>query len=522
MTIFHAIMIAATACLTGVMVLCGLSMRRHRAQMRAAALGQSSSSCVFVFDRHDLVDANDGARALLAAAPLGTDDWARFLSQIGPRFPDFESRFAALERDGRLTLASVTRRPITLRAEWHAGLTRIVLTDPLPETCGGIVDGMSQHAMEEELRIMRQTMDRAPVPAWAEDAAGAIIWANRPYLDLLGAGRDGDSRPTWPVKRLFDAVPTPAHGDDRAPIRVSLRGAGDDERWFEIHSVPDGAGRISYALPCDATVRAETTLRGFVQTLTKTFAHLSVGLAVFDRNRQLAVFNPALADLTGLSPEFLSSRPSLMRVLDAMRERQTLPEPKDYKRWRAEVAAVEQAARRGQYEETWALGNGQTYRVTGRPHPDGAVAFLFEDITVEKSMTRRFRADLELGTAVIDSLDEGIAVFSPTGAVLMCNSAYDALWADGTAGPRDTTIAEALRSWQRKMAPSPILGDARAFVMDSGPKEPWQGEVRLTDGRLLTCRFAPLPGGWSLIGFAPALGQTCAGQRPATLARHSA
>lgn len=64
-----------------------------------------------------------------------------------------------------------------------------------------------------------------------------------------------------------------------------------------------------------------------------------------------------------------------------------LPEPEDYKAWRVEFAVLEKAAASGQYEETQALLNGQTYRVTGRPHPDGTVAFLMEDICAEMSLT---------------------------------------------------------------------------------------------------------------------------------------
>lgn len=521
MTSAHIIMIVMSSSLSALMAVFGLSMALH--SYRKAQPPAAAAPCVFLFDRGELVDATDGARALLAATGIEADDWSRFLSYAKPRFPDFEDKIANLSAIGRITLASVTRRPVTLRAEWHGGMTRIVVTEPGSDAGAPIIDGISQHAAEEEIRILRQTMDRAPIPAWREDANGAIVWANRTYLDLLSATAKDDGRQSWPIGPLFN-ISTEAVTEEGAPgHRLSLSMPDDmPTRWFELQSYPEGGGRLNFAIPSDATVRAEAALRGFLQTLTKTFAQLSVGLAVFNRARQLVVFNPALSELTGLSPEFLTSRPSLVRVLDAMRERQTLPEPKDYKRWRAQVAAVEAAALRGQYEETWALGNGQTYRVTGRPHPDGAIAFLFEDITAEKSMTRRFRADVELGHAVIDSLDEAIAVFSPTGAVLMCNSAYDALWAIDADAPRDTTITEAIRSWQRKVALSPVLGDARAFVMDLGPKEPWRGEVRLIDGRLLACRFAPLGGGWSLIGFSPVPPGMRSAQRAPETARQTA
>ena len=71
-----------------------------------------------------------------------------------------------------------------------------------------------------------------------------------------------------------------------------------------------------YAVDVNAVVSAEISQRKFVQTLAKTFAQLSIGLAIFDRNRQLALFNPALIDLTALPAEFLSARPNLLSFFD--------------------------------------------------------------------------------------------------------------------------------------------------------------------------------------------------------------
>jgi hypothetical protein len=42
---------------------------------------------------------------------------------------------------------------------------------------------------------------------------------------------------------------------------------------------------------------------------------------------------------------------------------------------------LEEEAASGLFEETWSLPGGQTYRVIGRPHPNGALAFMFEDIS---------------------------------------------------------------------------------------------------------------------------------------------
>ncbi len=60
--------------------------------------------------------------------------------------------------------------------------------------------------------------------------------------------------------------------------------APSGERWFEVLAVPAGRETVNYAEPADKVVQAEASLRDFMQTLTKTFAQLPIGLAIFDRN----------------------------------------------------------------------------------------------------------------------------------------------------------------------------------------------------------------------------------------------
>ena len=68
-----------------------------------------------------------------------------------------------------------------------------------------------------------------------------------------------------------------------------------------------------------------------IQTLSATFAQLMVGIAVFDKNNELSLFNPALSQHLGLRPEWLLQQPNLLSFMDRLRDTQVLPEPKDYR-----------------------------------------------------------------------------------------------------------------------------------------------------------------------------------------------
>ena len=241
-----------------------------------------------------------------------------------------------------------------------------------------------------------------------------------------------------------------------------------------------------------------------MQPLTKTFAQLSIGLATFDRQRQLALFNPALIDLTSLPAEFLSARPNLLSFFDRLRDRQMMPEPKNYRSWRDQITDLVAAADNGLYLETWSLPSGLTYRISGRPHPDGAVAFLFEDISAEISLTRQFRSQLELGQSALNAMEQSIAVFSATGVLAFSNTAYRKMWhIDPDSGFAEITVIDASRHWQSHSLPTPVWGDLRDFVNQFGDRSDWQAEVTLRDGRMVACHVAPMPGGATMVQFMP-------------------
>ena len=179
-----------------------------------------------------------------------------------------------------------------------------------------------------------------------------------------------------------------------------------------------------------------------------------------------------------------------------------MPEPKNYSSWRQQIADLVAAASDGRYSETWTLPNNRTYRINGRPHPDGAIAFLIEDISAEVSLTRSFRAELELGQSVVDGIDCAIAVFSATGVLTMTNEAYRKLWrVDPDGSFAEFTILECLRDWRERCKPSPVLGELRDFVLDVNERSAFNASVSLSTGETLDVATMPLVLGSSMIRF---------------------
>ena len=142
----------------------------------------------------------------------------------------------------------------------------------------------------------------------------------------------------------------------------------------------------------------------------------------------------------------------MLSFFDQLRENRQMPEPKNYLNWRQEIADVIAAAADGKYQEVWSLENGRTYSVLGRPHPDGATAFLIEDISAEVTLTRNFRSELELSQSILDTVSDAIVVFSSSGILTFCNQAYRDLWGQNPESAfADVTIHDCVNLWHNDL-----------------------------------------------------------------------
>lgn len=494
MTFEIALGMFAISFVGAVVALAAVGMLIRRAGLpHGSVFSDRQGGIVFLFDGETLVDATEAGRALLAASRTRGSDWQRLVAFAASRFPDFENKINRLPDAGQIRLAASDHEGMSLLAEWRGGLRRIMLSEAHEHGGASLLDSLSQRAQEDELDALRQTLDLAPYPIWREDADSGVVWANAAYAELAGKVLDAPALDLWPLPALF-AEDTETTGRQRIEI-------ADQPQWFDLERRGFGRETLNYALPADAAVRAEQSLGEFLQILTRTFAHLPIGLAIFDRQRRLQLFNPALTDLSTLPADFLSARPTLYALLDAMRERRMTPEPRDFKEWRARLSKVDGAGDAPDFAETWSLAGGVTYRVVARPHPEGALALLIEDISDQMARTRSHHADLALGQSVIDAMAEAVAVFAADGALVMANAAHAALWGEAAEGVALSRIRELAALWRGRSAPSPIWERAEGFIVEGGERIAWQDTARLTDGRALRCRFVPLAGGATLAGF---------------------
>lgn len=471
--------------------------RRTRGRGVASVRPDEPAGPVFLFDENGLIDVSLHTNTL-----FGTDqddvDWKTLHDALGKAYPDLPEAPDGLRDGDRQILAArdgLVAGDVLL--ERIGPVTRLRLSpdslSPAPRPGGA----------QSELETLRLAMDATPYPVWRLDALGRVAWNNAAYAAL---GRKVRGSAADLAEPLFPVGETPPQVGRRTRMSITPEGQGH-KLWFDVTVTRQDGGDLYCAADINAVVDAEIAQRNFVQTLAKTFAQLSIGLAIFDRNRQLALFNPALIDLTALPADFLSARPTLFSFFDRMRDQRMMPEPKNYENWRQQMADLVAAAADGRYHETWSLPSGSVYSVSGRPHPDGAVAFLIEDITAEITLTRRFRSELEQGQAILDRLDEAIAVFSPEGVLVFSNEPFHVLWGvDPDRSFAQITILDATRTWQDRCAPTPLWGELRDFIATRENRAEWNAEVRLRSGEALFCNVHPIQNGATLVRFDPISG----------------
>lgn len=468
---------------------------------RTSASGPDTSDTrmVFLISDGEIVDTNFSAERLLNCGRGTRSKLSHLKVFLAQNFKEHQELTALGSKPIDTRLQSHDAR-MHITKQTNGRIIRLVVTpidDGNPTPC----DIHSVSALENELETLRANTTSAPFLLWRQNCEGEITWVNQTYLNTASEvlGEIGD---TWPIPVIFPEIKRlriPVTKETRRIAAVTDKAT--PEAWYDCHINPIGSDILFTAVPADETVRAENRRREFTQTLTKTFAELAIGLAIFDRSRRLVLFNPALMDLTNLPTDFLTSRPSLIGFLDQLRENRVMPEPRDYRSWRASITELEAAAADGTYSETWSLPDGQTFHVTGRPHPDGAVAFLFEDISAEMSLTRHFRSEIEQYQTVIDIFEDAVAVFSPAGDITIMNRAYRDLWKIDSDEFMIGDLTEATRRWHELSTPTPVWGDFRDFAHDNREREEWSASVGLRDGRQIDCRFTPKPGGVTMAVF---------------------
>lgn len=506
-TVSETVVAAAVSAVATLALVAGFAPRLRPGRRRDERVSDEGA-CDFAVQGTALRPLTAAARALLADLPREGSRLAALAAYLAPDWPDAQTGLEALVLYGTPFRHHAVRdddAAVVIVGEPRSG-GAFVSIRPASAEARALREAQATLARATADRdFLRDVLDKAPVLSWSKGPDGQISWANAAYCDQFDrpAGELPDHRIADGFAHVIEQVPLTARGAETRR-RASVPGRNDAEpHWFEICQTPGPGGEtLGYAVAADDLVAAEASLRRFVETLTETFAHLPIGLAVFDKNRRLGLFNPALTDLVKIDAVWLAGRPSLRDFLERLRETRQMPEQKDFAAWRRKLTELEEGARSGTYEESWQLPSGKIFRVTGRPHPQGALAFLFEDISTAIMLERRYRSELEISQATLDRISEAVAVFDASGTLVFVNAAFEGLWGlDPMSRLDGPGVAEMTAFWEERCAPTAVWDRLAEFATAAEARTSWTEMIETRAGRPLRMVVAPLPDASALVVF---------------------
>ena len=392
---------------------------------------------------------------------------------------------------------------------------------PPPEQAGTILlwfsDTSSAEAERSKLSLrIRQTeaaldslthlIEAAPFPMWYRGPDLRLGLVNRAFVEAVEARDAADviSRST----ELIDAGgPDSAKVSAEAALETgkfhtqvqpaTIRG---ERRMMRIVNVPLPTGAVAgFAIDIQELEDSRVELSRHVQSQRDLADRMTAGTIQFDAERAVSFFNQPFAVMAKLDPDWLAEGPEFDRVLERMRERNRLPEARDFPVWKAERREWFTSANEV-IEEDWILADGDHLRVVAQPLPDGGLRLFLEDRTEQVRLASARDTLLRVRAATFDNLFEAISVFASDGRLYLWNKRFQDVWdleeERLTEHPR---VDELVPAMALKLVNPTAAAQIREMVRHTtNERQPASGHISLTDGRHFEFAAVPLPDGNAL------------------------
>ncbi len=421
-------------------------------------------------------------------------------------------RLRELAEEGQpFSLTIIGQNGRFLEADGRTAGARIVvwITD---STIKGLEESSARGRLEEARQVIARDptafldmLGRAPFPAWRISGVGRLQWANPAYVEAVEGGsldRTLERQVMLDEKAVEQVRKTLTDGKEIDETRhIAI---GGDRRAMRILSFPLSGGVGAMAFDVTEQERARDDLDKHVKAHDETLNHVADAVAIFSGDRKLTFHNRAFAKMWDMDEGFFLDMPSHGQLLDRLRERRKLPAQAEYAKWRAEelsyyldISGIE--------EDEWHLPDNRTLKVTRQRHPMGGLLILFKDITSELKLRTEYNAMIKTQSKTLDSLHEAVVVFGSDGRLKLWNYAFAELWGVEEDLLKDEPDYDDIADFC-----VPLFHDLNTWTAikghitdpSSNARQETTGEMKRSDGSILTYVTKPLPDGNTLIAFA--------------------
>ncbi|MEM7652842.1 MAG: PAS-domain containing protein [Pseudomonadota bacterium] len=388
--------------------------------------------------------------------------------------------------------------------------------------------------LTEERDTLRDLFNALPIPVWRRGRAGAIALANRAFAEIIGSPNSLGQPQTSSVgaeggmmARTLDALSARAattgmeqsenhhlvvDGQRRLfafteyPVPAPEPSSSDDldlPTPGEEHEKSRDPILVGWAVDLTRADELEDDLERHLAAHAQVLGNLELPIEIYGPDKRLTFFNDAYVRVWDLDEEWLREHPTMSEVLDAMRQKRSLPEQGmdflDYKRERLRMFTD----LLGPTDEVAELPNGRVVRMTVSPHAMGGLILTHEDVTDRVQLERSYDTLIKVQRETLDHLFEGIAVFGQDGQLKLCNPNYTKIWNLNPdfvkTTPHISEIVAETEHFFKSAGNWPDYGDWAISRVTEPMIE--TGTIERADGLVLDFSCVPLPNGGVVFSF---------------------
>lgn len=274
-----------------------------------------------------------------------------------------------------------------------------------------------------ELEILSETLS---FPVWVSDSKGKLIYKNSTYKKFTNFDADEEEQDLY--KDMHEDIIQCVNKKESVKLTQQIIANGN-RGIFDISILPAKKDGFAVGWAQDITERQklDNEIKKYAAAYTDLLESSSSAMAMYGVNKQLQFYNHAFSKLWGLNEKWLDSKPTYGEVLEKLREKRKLPEQADFKAFRDQQLRWFQELSEP-HNEFYYLPDGTELRVIVIPHALGGILFTYDNITDTLAMERSYNTLVAVQKETLDSLKEGIAVFSQSGRLELYNPSYEDLW----------------------------------------------------------------------------------------------
>lgn len=260
---------------------------------------------------------------------------------------------------------------------------------------------------------------------------------------------------------------------------------------------PVGHRAVIYFAPRARDAAADAEQSRLLDGFAALVRELPVPVAAFGGDRRLWAFSDAYARLWGLDRDYLARKPAEDDILERLRQAGRLPEQADFQGWKQRQLGLGVGTR-----DVWHLPGGRSLRVV-RQVAANRKLLVFEDVSGQLAQETEISLLGRVQQAIIDTLDEGVALLGPDGRLLAGNARFADQWqmtkSDLLQHPHYAQIAAAQAE---RMGPDGIWATVGHGVnaMEAAALPPPCTLLR-ADGRSFLLTLSRLPDGTTMASF---------------------